>query len=437
MEWWLSLGLMLGSLIVLMFMGLPVAFSFLVVSLAFIVIFMGPQVGPRQLILSIYDSTTKFSLTPIPFFVIMGEILLHSGLGARALNAISKWIGAIPGRLSIITLLSGGLFASLSGSALANTAMLGSLMVPEMRNRGYGKTISAGPVLASGALAMVIPPSALAVLLGSLAEVSIGKLLFAAIVPGFMLLALFLLYTIVVCWMNPSLAPRYEVESVSLGEKIISTIRDLVPMGFVIFLVLGLIFLGVATPTEAAALGSLGSVVLAALYRGLNIDMIKKSITGTLNVTLMILTIIAGSSAFSQILAYSGAGRSFVDMMVGLPLAPIWAIVSMVVIVIIMGCFMDQTSIMMITTPIFMPVVAALAFDPIWFLVLILIALEIGQLTPPVGLGLYVMKSVAPPDFSLGDVFNAATPYVVVELIGLALLIMIPSISLWLPSFIK
>jgi len=437
MEWWLALSLMLGSLIILMLLGLPVAFSFLVISFVFITVFMGIQVGPRQLVLSMFDSITKFSLTPIPFFVIMGEVLLHSGLGTRALNAMSNWVGAIPGRLSVITLLSGGLFASLSGSTLANTAMLGSLMVPEMRNRGYGKTVTVGPILASGALAMVIPPSALAVLLGSLAEVSIGKLLIAALIPGFLLLTFFLLYTVIVCWIDPSQAPSYEVETVSFREKLISTIRDLVPMGFVIFLVLGLIFLGVATPTESAALGGVGSIILAALYGGLTFDMIKKSMIGTLKVTVMILTIIAGSSAFSQILSFSGAGRAFVDMMIGLPLAPIGIVVSMVVIVIVMGVFMDQVSIMMITTPIFMPVIHALGFDPIWFLVLVLIALEIGQLTPPVGLALFVMKSVTPPDISIKDIYKASLPYVAVEFIALALLITVPAITLWLPYYIK
>lgn len=437
MEWWLVLSLMIGGLILLMLLGLPVAFSFFAVTIVFVVVFMGSQVGPRQLILSMYDSTTKFSLSPIPFFVIMGEVLLHSGLGARALDALAKWIGAIPGRLSIITLLSGGLFASLSGSTVANTAMLGSLMVPEMRARGYAKSITVGPILASGALAMVIPPSAIAVLLGSLGEVSIGGLLIASIIPGLLLLSLFLIYTIVVCWINPSLAPRYEVESVSMKERLVSSLRDLLPMGFIIFLVLGLIFLGVATPSEAAALGSLGSLVLAALYGGLSLDVIKKSMIGTLKVTVMILTIIAGSSAFSQILAFSGAGQSFVDLMIKLPFAPIWIVVIMIAIVIVMGCFMDQVSIMMITTPIFMPVIDALGFNPIWFLVLILISLEIGQLTPPVGLALFVMKSVAPPDFEMKDIYNGVFPYVITEFVALAILIMVPSIVLWLPNYLS
>ncbi|MHB9150007.1 MAG: TRAP transporter large permease [Thermoleophilia bacterium] len=436
MDWWLLLTVLTAALVGLMLTGLPVAFSFLLVTSATMFWLMGGDLGLNQLVLSIYDSLTKFNLTPIPFFVLMGEVLYHSGLASRTLDVFSKWMGAIPGRLSIITLLAGGLFASLSGSTVANTAMFGSLMVPEMRQRGYSTQMTVGPIMGSGALAMVIPPSALAVLLGSLAEVSIGGLLIAVIVPGILLLTLFLIYTVTRCYLDPSLAPSYEVERVAATEKVWVALRDVVPLTFIVFLVIGLIFLGVATPTEAAALGALGSIVLAAVYRGISLDVMRKSTLGSLKVTVMILTIIAGSVAFSQILAFSGASRELVQAVMSTNLSPLAVILVMLGIILVMGCFMEQVSIMMITVPIYMPIVGGLGVDPIWFCVLMLICLEIGQLTPPFGLALFVMKGVMPKDVPMAEIYKGALPFVLCNLVAVALLMAFPVLTTWLPSFL-
>jgi len=310
-------------------------------------------------------------------------------------------------------------------------------MVPEMMKRGYSKQMTVGPILGAGALAMVIPPSALAVLLGSLAEVSIGKLLIAALIPGLLLLFLFLLYTIGRCWLNPELAPRYNVDSVSLNQKIIYTIRDLLPMMGIILFALGLIFFGLATPTEAAALGALGVFFLAAIYRRLTWQCIKKSIAGSLKVTVMIFTIIAGSTAFSQLLAFSGVSRGMIKTILSIDASAFAILLIMLGIVIILGFFMEQVSIMMITIPMFMPIVNGLALDPIWFAVLILIALEIGQLTPPVGLGLFVMKGVVPDNVTMGDIYISAIPFVLCNIVVLAILITLPGIVTWLPNLVR
>lgn len=436
MEWWVLLILLLGGLIALMVIGLPVAFSFFVMTMIFMFALMGGQQGLNTLMLSMFDSLTKFNLTAIPFFLLLGEVLFHSGLASRTIDVLSKWLGPIPGRLSVITLLAGGLFAALSGSTVANTAMFGTLMAPEMRNRGYSKGLTLGPIMGSGALAMIIPPSSLAVLLGSLAKVSIGGLLIGAIFPGLVLLSLFLVYTMVRAFLNPSLAPKYQVETADTRDKIISVIRDLVPMFIIVFLVTGLILVGVATPTEAAAVGSFGAVVLAASFGVLTRDVMRKSILGTLKVSAMILTIIAGSSAFSQILAYSGASRELVKIVLGWGASPLTVLLIMLGIVVVMGCFMEQVSIMMITIPIFMPIVGAMGIHPIWFTVLMLVCLEIGQLTPPFGLALFVMKGVAPKDISMTDVYKAATPFVACNFIGVALIIAFPALATWLPGFI-
>lgn len=436
MDWWLLLTILTGTLVALMLTGLPVAFSFLLVTSTTMFWLMGGDLGLNQLVLSMYDSLTKFSLTPIPFFVLMGEVLYHSGLASRTLDVFSKWMGAIPGRLSIITLLAGGLFASLSGSTVANTAMFGALMVPEMRKRGYSTQMTVGPIMGSGALAMVIPPSALAVLLGSLAEVSIGGLLIAVIVPGILLLTLFLTYTVTRCYLDPSLAPSYEVERIGATEKLWVALRDVVPLTFIVFLVLGLIFLGVATPTEAAALGALGSIMLAAVYGSISLDVLRKSTLGSLKVTVMILTIIAGSAAFSQILAFSGASRELVQAVTSADLSSTAVILVMLGIIVVMGFFMEQVSIMMITVPIFMPIVGTLGVDPIWFSVLMLICLEIGQLTPPFGLALFVMKGVMPREVPMAEIYKGGLPFVACNVVAVVLLMIFPVLTTWLPGFL-
>jgi tripartite ATP-independent transporter DctM subunit len=414
-----------------MFTGLPVSFSFLFVTSGAVYFLMGGTNGLTQLIVSIFDSLTKFNLTAIPFFILMGEVLYHAGLISKALDVFSKWVGPIPGRLSIVTFLIGGLFAALSGATVASTAVLATLMVPEMMRRHYSKEMTLGPIMASGALDMIIPPSALTVLLGSLAEVSIGRLLINAIVPGYILLGIYIGFVVIRCWLNPSLAPKYEFVGVSLKEKIFSGLRDLLPLGIVIFVALGLMMLGVATPTEAAALACLVAFVLAVVYRTLTFKVVKESIFASLKVTVMILTIIAASAAFSQILAFSGASRAMLQLVLGMAVSPFWILIIMLAIVVLLGCFIEQVSIMMITLPIFMPIVKVLGLDPVWVCILILLCLSIGQLSPPFGLALFVMKATSPPEITMRDIFKAAVPYCFLDIIGVALVLAFPILATW------
>jgi len=431
MEWPFILLLLFGSLLILMFIGLPVAFSFLLVTSGAMYLLMGGVNGLTQLTVSIFDSLTKFNLTAIPFFILMGEVLYHAGLVSKALDVFSKWVGAIPGRLSVVTFLIGGLFGALSGATVASTAVLASLMVPEMMRRRYDKEMILGPIMASGALDMIIPPSALTVLLGTIAEVSIGRLLINAIVPGYILLGIYVGFVVIRCWLNPSLAPTYELSGIPWKEKVFVGLRDLFPLGIVIFVALGLMMLGVATPTEAAALASLIAFVLAAIYRCLTVEVIKQSILSSLQVTIMILTIIAASAAFSQVLAFSGASRGMLQLVLGGAVNPFWILVIMLAIVILLGCFIEQVSIMMITLPIFMPIVKALGMDPVWVCILILLCLSIGQLSPPFGLALFVMKATSPPEITMKDIYKAAWPYCVLDFAGVALIIVFPFLATW------
>jgi tripartite ATP-independent transporter DctM subunit len=431
MEWYAVLALLFASLLALMFGGLPVAFAFMLVTSGAMYLLMGGTHGLTQLTVSIFDSLTKFSLTAIPFFIMMGEILYRAGLVTRALDALAKWVGSVPGRLSVVTFLIGGLFGALSGATVASTAVLAALMVPEMRRRGYSKEMTLGPIMASGALDMIIPPSALTVLLGTLAEVSIGRLLINAIVPGYVLLAIYIGYVVLRCKLNPALAPSYALARVSFGEKLVSGLRDIFPLGAVIFIALGLILLGVATPTEAAALASVAAFLMAAGYRRLTFAVFRESLLSSLKVTVMILTIIAASAAFSQVMAFSGASGGMLELVLSFAVEPTWIIILMLAIVTVLGCFLEQVSIMMITLPIFMPIVKSVGADPIWFCILNLICLSIGQLTPPFGLALFVMKSVAPADIGMRDIYRAALPYCLLDTLAVALVMLFPGLATW------
>ena len=367
----------------------------------------------------------------------MGELFFHTGVARRVFDAFDALFGRLPGRLSYVTVASGTAFAALSGNSMGNTAMLGSLLVPEMTRRGYKKHMSMGPILGVGGLAMIIPPSGLGVLLGSLAMIDIGKLLIAGVFPGLILAGLYALLITIQVRIDPEAAPQYEVVPVSLGRKLLLIASQLLPMGVVIFAVIGLIVLGIATPEESAAFGVLGVLVLAAVFRTLTLRAVIRALTGALRVTCMVLFIVIASYAFTQILALSGATRTLVDSVATIELAPLLLLLVMFLILLVMGMFMDVVSIMLLTIPIFFPLAQSLGYNPVWFGLVMLLTLEISMVTPPFGLGLFVMLGVAPRGTTLGDVAKAAAPYVVCDLILFVLLVVFPSIALFLPGLME
>ncbi len=434
MPWELLLLLILGGAVVLMLLGMPVAFTFMVVNLIGIFLLWGGANGLEQLTYSIADSVTTFTLMPVPLFILMGELIFLSGIASVLIEVLDKWLGRLPGRLSLLSVGTGTLFSTLTAVSMASVAMLGETLTPEMERRGYKRSMSIGPILAAGGLAHMIPPSDLGVILGAVGQISIGKILMAIIFPGLLLASLYTAYIIIRCWVQPSVAPAYEVSPTPLSEKVIATARYVLPTAIIIFLVIGLIFLGIVTPTEAAASGALGAFVLTILYRRLNWEVLKKSIAGTLRITVMVFMILVGSKAFSQILAFSGATTGMVETALGLPLPPILIIVSMQVVILFMGCFMEVVSIFMITLPIFIPVVLALGFDTVWFAVLFLVNTEMALVTPPFGMSLFVMKGVAPPGTTMGEIFRAGLPFLGLMALAMALIIAFPQIALWLPD---
>jgi tripartite ATP-independent transporter DctM subunit len=328
----------------------------------------------------------------------------------------------------------GVIIGALSGSTIATCALLGTILLPQMLEKGYSKNMSLGPLMGVGTVDALIPPNALTVVLASLANIDVGQLLMAGIPAGMMMSALYFIYIVLWLRIKPEEAPMYVVPKVPLQEKVKVTLRDLIPLGFIIFMVIGLIFLGIATPTEAAATGTLGAFILALLYRRLTWEIMKKSVMSTVKVTVMIFMIIIVSSTYGEILAFTGAAAGMTSFITNLSIPPIVILIGMLVVVLIMGCFMETVAIMMITIPIYMPVVNAFGFDKIWFGVMMLIALETGLITPPFGVTLFVMKGVAPPEITMADIWKAVTPYVIIDILCIALVLTMPILATVIPS---
>jgi tripartite ATP-independent transporter DctM subunit len=434
MEWWLIISLLFGGMVLLLLTNLPIAFAFLVVNVVAAYFFLGGVPGLIAVVTGVFTSITTFTLLPVPFFILMGELIFHSGLGLSAVNVLDKWLGRIRGRLSILAIIMGVIIGALSGSTIATCALLGTILLPDMLKRGYSKNMSLGPLMGVGTVDALIPPNALTVVLASLANIDVGQLLIAGIVPGMIMTGLYLVYVIGWCHIFPNEAPMYDVPHVPLKEKVVTTVQYLLPLGLIVFMVIGFIFLGVATPTEAAATGTLASFILAIAYRRLNWEIMKKSVMGTVKVTVMIFMIVIVSTTYGEILAFTGAAAGMTSFISNLSTPPIVILIGMLIVIMILGCFMETVAIMMITIPIYMPVVNAFHYDPIWFGVMMLIALETGLITPPFGVTLFVMKGVAPPEITMADIWKAVTPYVVVDLVCLALVLAIPALATVIPS---
>jgi tripartite ATP-independent transporter DctM subunit len=436
MDWLLMFVAILSLLIFLFFLGVPVAFSFLFVNILFAYFFWGGHDGLTQMVLSIARSVSVFSLLPVPLFLLMGEVMFLFGIAQNMMDALEKWMGRVPGRLSFLAVVGGVLFATLSGSSMAGCAMLGQTLLPEMEKRRYKIEVTLGPIMGCGTLAAMIPPSALGVLLASLAQISVGDFLLSIVFPGLLMALLFAVYIIVRCFLNPDLAPRYSVERVSFRKKMILSLKYILPLGLVIFSVIGLIVFGIATPTESAAVGALVCFVLAFAYKGFQKKIVADALVRSVKVTAMMFMILTGATAFSQILAYTGATPNLVNFATTLPLPPIAVIIVMQIILIIMGTFMEPLSILMVALPIYMPIIRQLGIEPLAFCAVLLINMEMATISPPVGLVLYTMKAVA-PQYTMGQIYRASIPFVIIDIVAMALVMIFPQISLYLPSIAK
>jgi tripartite ATP-independent transporter DctM subunit len=435
MSWTFAAWLLLGGSTVLLFIGMPVALTFLAVNLVGAWLYMGGEVGLVQLARSSVSSVAAFALTPIPLFVLMGEVLFHTGLAHKVIEGIDRLITRVPGRLAVVAVVAGTVFSAISGSTIATTAMLGSLMLPVMLARGYHPTLATGPIMAIGAVDMLIPPSALTVLLGSLSGISISKLLLGGIVPGLILSLAFIAWIILRVRLSPALAPQ-EAQAVRYTgwDRWHLLVAYVLPTMSIFGVVVGALSAGWATPTECAALGAFATMVLAALYRRLSWQAVRSALMGTAGISGMILFIILGATTFAQLLSFSGASNGLVQLITGQGWSKEMIVVGMMAFLIFLGLFVDQVSMMMITLPIFMPIVSSLGIDPIWFGVMFLMCMQMGLLLPPHGLLLMTMRGVAPPEVRTSQIFQAVIPYVLMSLLLLVAIFFWPAIATWLPS---
>ena len=434
MPWWETLALLFGILTVLLLVGVPAGFAFLAINLVGAVVFLGGEAGLMQVVRNGVASVTNFSLTPIPFFVLMGEVLFHTGVAMKAIDAFDNLIWRMPGRLAVIAVVAGTVFSAISGSTVATTALLGGLLLPQMLARGYRPRMAMGPIMAIGGVDMLVPPSALTVLLGSLAGISISGLLVAGVVPGLLLAALFVGWIVVRCTLDPTLAPAFEHAPVAGWARWRPLVVHVTPLVLIFAVVILSMTEGWATPTESAAVGAAATVLVALAYRALTVRALVRALAGTAAISGVILFIVIGATTFSQILSFSGATNGLVSLVQGASLQPWVVLVGMMAILLLLGCFVDQVSMMLITLPFFMPLVAHYGWDPLWFGVMYLICMQLGLLTPPFGMLLFTMRSVAPKEIPTTEIFAAVMPYVLFGLLMLVLVMLFPPLATWLPS---
>lgn len=430
MEWWCVFLIAFGSLLIFFISGVPIAFCFLGLDIIGLYLLFGER-GMSLLTESMVESVATFTMSPLPMFIFLGEIFFQSRVVDIAFEAIDKWIGNVRARLHIVALIFATIYGAISGSGMAMAAVMGSGLLPDMLKRGYDKKLSLGVIMGGATLDPLIPPSIAAVLIASLANISIAKLLISGFGPGFMYAGMFILYVLLIVKIKPELAPIYTSSSTP-REKVLSIFK-IVPFAIIIFLVLGLMMIGIATPTESAAIGAIAALILAACLGRIKFRMIKDSLLATVKVTAMMLLIMASSKAFSQILAISGATRSLVHLVSEIGLSPLALLIILQGIPLILGCFIDPTSIMMMTIPVYLPMVESAHFDPIWFWCLYLVVITIGSITPPFGIVLFTLKASA-PNTSLDEVYAAAIPFVFMVLFGMVLMVIFPQIAMWIPS---
>ena len=431
--YWVAL-ILFGSALGLMMLGIPVAVGFFITNVLAAVLFMGGGIGIQQIINNGFGAMTNFALVPIPMFLFMGELFYHTGLATRCFNAADKLLGNIRGRLAYVTLIGGTAYAGPAGSSMGACALLGRLMVPEMMKRGYSKYLSLGPIMGVGGLAVIIPPSALTVLLATLGRTDVGDLLVAGVIPGFVLAGMY--GVLIWAWtvIDPSAAPMYDAGHVSRREKLRLFIVDVVPMVVIIVFSVLIMVTGWSTPTEAAALGAVSVIVLAACYGEMTLKAFVRSLDGTLRVTVMAFLVILGSATFAQVLAFTGASTGLMNWAISFNVTPIGMVLVMIGVIIFLGSFMDPLSKMLLTAPIFFPLAKTLGFDLTWFGLIMLLALEVGYTTPPFGLLLFVMKGVSPPGTSMRDIYLAGMPFIACVFMLIALVIVFPPLATWLPA---
>lgn len=427
--------IMFPALIGLIVLGFPIAFSMIVVATLFGIAQFG-DAAAYQLLTKIEDTASNSILAAVPLFIFMGAMLENSGIAERLFGAIHLWTRRLPGGLGVGAVIMGTVFAAASGVVGATEAVIGMLAVPVMLKHQYDKSLISGTICASGSLGTAIPPSITVVVLGPVAGVSVGSLFSGLLFPGFLMAVLFLLYIVIIAAMKPRLAPRFDdVETrPSWGEMLWVTFSALLPTMGLIMIVLGTILMGVATPTEAAACGALGSVLLALAYRNLTAAVLWQAAIRTLNITAMILLIVLGGNMFAGVFFASGGMATVQSMLMDTGMSPWLILGSILLIAFLAGFVLDMISVVLIVIPVAMPIVGSLGFDEIWFCVAFLVVMQTSYLTPPLAPSIFYLRAITPPEVTLKHMYKGVMPFIALQLIVLALVLAFPSLALWLPD---
>jgi len=427
--------LMLPAAFGLMFLGVQVAFAMLLTATAFGLVTFGPAVV-HQFVEKIDDLASNFVLAAIPLFVFMGAMLEKSGIADRLFEAIHIWTRRLPGGLAIATVLMCIVFAASSGVIGATESVVGLLTIPIMLRYGYDKRLISGVICAGGSLGTIIPPSVVVVVMGPLANVSVGDLMYGMLLPGLLMAGLYLAYILVLCILKPSLGPRIAPEpgDPSLVQKLGITARNLLPPLAMIVAVLGSILGGVASPTEAAAIGCVCAVLLTMLYGRYTSAGLYDSLLKTVRITAMIMAVLLGGTLFTGVFI-GGGGISLASTLIDhMQLGP-WGLVALLLFVLfIAGFFLDWISIVLIFLPIFTPLVTAAGFDPVWFCILFLIMIQTSYLTPPLAPAIFYLRAVAPPEITMRHMYAGMVPFIGLQVIVLVLVLYWPQLVTWLPG---
>lgn len=377
-----------------------------------------------------WGTNNEFLLVAIPLFILLGEILLRSGFAEKMYHAMSLWLSWLPGGLMHANIGASTLFSATSGSSVATAATVGTVALPQIHKHGYNEPLFLGSLAAGGTLGILLPPSINLVMYGVLTNTSVPKLYLAGIIPGLLMAGLFVLTIIVACLIKPKWGGK-KVQA-SWGERFKSLVY-LIPPLIIFLLVVGSIYAGLATPTEAAALGVTGALILAACYGRLTLTMLRESVEGAMRASAMIMLIVIASGFLNFVMAATGITNALTSAIEGLGLSPVMMLVALVVFYLILGCFMETLSMMITTIPIVAPIMFALGYDPIWLGILIIVLVEMALITPPVGLNLFVVQSLRKAG-SMTAVIIGALPFVAAMLVMVVLLALLPGIALWLPN---
>jgi len=425
--------ILIGIMLLLMATGMPVAFALISMSVAGFCILRGPDTI-YALSSVTFTTITKDIFVALPTFIFMATVLEMSGLGSAMYEMMYKWFAGLRGGLAMGTIAISSIMAAMTGSPATATLTMGVLAYPEMEKRGYDRTMIIGCIPAGGVLGPLIPPSVPMIVVASVSFVSIGKLFIAGIIPGVITAIAFMAYIGIRCFFKPAMGPPVpKVERANWSEKLRSLRNSFLPI-LLIFLVLGLIYLGVATPSEAGGIGAFGSLLCAAIYRNLTFRNVQRAARSALRITAMVLWLLVAGNMFSQLLGIAGVQAYTQEMVLGLQVSPWAVVIAILVIVFILGMFIDATPITVIFLPIFFPIVDALGFDPLWFTFIFTMDILIGLITPPFGMVLFFFKGLNIPGVTMMDIFKSIYPYVAIMTVVLILVVLVPELAVWLPN---